>query len=196
VDVEKCDRLADAKRSLLGPAQERWLEGALGESRSRWNLLAQQTRMARLDQKPGPGRRAWTDGWDGYPAARKRLLDYFVEKRIANPVVLGGDVHQFNVADLKRDFDDPSSPVVASEFVGTSITSQGWPQERLEKFLPDNPHMKLMESRFRGYVRVEVSAKEARFDLRAIETVREPGAGCRTHATFVVEDGRPGPRRA
>ena len=195
VDVEKCEHMADPKRSLLGPAQERWLEGALSESRSRWNFLAQQTRMAQFDQKPGAGRRAWTDGWDGYPAARKRLLDFLVERKIANPVVLGGDVHQFNVADLKRDFDDPASPTVASEFVGTSITSQGWPQDRLERFLPDNPHMKLMESRFRGYVRVDLTAAEARFDLRAMESVREREAGCRTHATFIVEDGRAGPVR-
>jgi alkaline phosphatase D len=196
VDVEKCEHMADPKRSLLGPAQARWLEGALSESRSRWNFLAQQTRMAQFDQKPGPGRRAWTDGWDGYPAARKRLLDFLVERKIANPVVLGGDVHLFNVADLKRDFDDPASPTVASEFVGTSITSQGWSQDRLNEFLPDNPHMKLLESRYRGYVRVDVTAHEARFDLRAMESVREREAGCRTHATFVVGDGRAGPVRA
>lgn len=196
VDVDNCDSLSAPARSYLGRAQERWLEGALGDSQSRWNFLAQQTRMAQFDQKPGPGRRAWTDGWDGYPAARARLLGYLGERRIANPVVLGGDVHQFNVADLKRDFDDPASPVVASEFVGTSITSQGWPQHRLDAFLPDNPHMKLVESRFRGYVRVQVSAREARFDLRAMASVREPGADCRTHATFAVEDGRPGAQRA
>jgi alkaline phosphatase D len=195
VDVELCGALADSARSILGRAQERWLEGALGESRSRWNFLAQQTRMAQFDQKPGPGRRAWTDGWDGYPAARKRLLEYLAEKKVANPVVLGGDVHLFNVADLKRDFDDPAAPTVASEFVGTSITSQGWPQDRLDRFLPDNPHMKLLESRYRGYVRVDVTAHEARFDLRAMESVREREAGCRTHATFIVEDGRAGPVR-
>jgi alkaline phosphatase D len=196
VDVEKCGRLSDPRRSMLGFAQERWLEGALAESRSRWNLLAQQTRMAQFDQRPGSGRLAWTDGWDGYPAARRRLLDCFVDKRIANPVVLGGDVHQFNVADLKPDFDDPASPVVASEFVGTSITSQGWPQERVERHLPDNPHMKLMDSRYRGYARVELSAKEMRVELRAMETVKERDAACSTLATFVVEDGRPGPQRA
>ena len=38
-------------------------------------------------------------------------------------VVLGGDVHANYVADLKADFDDPASPVVATEFCGTSITS-------------------------------------------------------------------------
>lgn len=194
VDVADCRVLSDPERSFLGRAQERWLEGALAASRARWNLLAQQTRMAQFDQKPGAGRRAWTDGWDGYPAARARLLAALSAK--PNPVVLGGDVHQFNVADLKLDFDDPASPVVASEFVGTSISSQGWPQDKLNEYLPDNPHMKLMESRFRGYVRVDVSAKEARFDLRAMRTVKEPGAGCWTHATFVVEDGRAGAERA
>ena len=196
VDAENCRSLENPERTMLGRAQERWLENALSESRARWNVLAQQTRMARFDQKPGPGRRAWTDGWDGYPAARRRLLDYLVAQRVANPVVMGGDVHNFQLADLKLDFDDTAAPVVASEFVGTSITSQGWAQARLEKFLPDNPHLKLVESRYRGYLRVEVSDKEMRVDLRAMESVATRDAACRTHSTWVVEDGRPGPQRA
>jgi len=196
VDIEYCRELFDPRRSILGRAQERWLERALGESRAGWNLLAQQTRMAQFDQKPGPGRRAWTDGWDGYPAARRRLLEYVSERRIANPVVLGGDVHLFNVSDLKADFDDPASPVVASEFVGTSITSQGWSQERLDKLLPDNPHMKLLDSRYRGYVRAEVTAKAFTAELRAMQTVKSRESPCVTLATFVVEDGRPGLQRA
>ncbi|HEX5092234.1 MAG TPA: alkaline phosphatase D family protein [Burkholderiales bacterium] len=196
VDVEYCPSLEDPRRSILGPAQERWLDGAFAASGARWNLLAQQTRMAQFDQRPGPGRRAWTDGWDGYPAARRRLLDSLAARQVANPVVLGGDVHLFNVCDLKRDFDDPASPVVASEFVGTSITSQAPSQARLERLLPDNPHMKLIESRYRGYVRVEVTQKSLRADLRAMESVQTPDAACRTLATFVVEDGRPGPQRA
>ena len=195
VDVDDCPELARDTRSMLGRAQERWLEGALGRSSARWNLLAQQTPMAQFDQKPGPGRRAWTDGWDGYPAARRRLLDFLVNRKIANPVVLGGDVHSFNVNDLKLDFDDPASPVVASEFVGTSITSQAWPQERLSPMLPDNPHMKLVDSRYRGYVRAELTAQRLRVDLRAMESVTNPDAGCSTLASFIVEDGRPGARK-
>ena len=181
---------------MLGPAQERWLEGALGDSRARWNLLAQQTRMAQFDQKPGPGRRAWTDGWDGYPAARRRLLETLATRDIANPVVLGGDVHLFNVCDLKVDFDDPASPVVASEFVGTSITSQSQSQARMDRMLPDNPHMKLLEARYRGYVRVEVTPGTFRAELRAVQSVQRPDAPCATLATFAVENGRPGPQRA
>jgi len=196
VDIEKCDRLENPNRSMLGRTQEKWLEGAFAESRARWNLIAQQTTMAQFDQKPGPGRRAWTDGWDGYPAARKRLLDTLYERKIANPVVLGGDVHSFNVADLKLDFDDAASPVVASEFVGTSITSQAWPQERLNQYLPDNPHMKLMDSRYRGYTRVEVTAKGLRADLRTVASVQDRASPCTTLSTWVVEDAHAGPLRA
>ena len=196
VDVDQCPELARPTRSMLGRAQERWLEHALGASRTAWNILAQQTMMAQLDQKPGPGRIAWTDGWDGYPAARRRLLDFLFEKRISNPVVIGGDVHYFSVSQLKPDFDDPASPVVASEFVGTSITSQAWPQERLDQYRPDNPHMLLADSRYRGYVRVEVTPKRWLAELRAMESVRTREAACNTLASFAVEEGKPGPLRA
>lgn len=195
LDVTACEALSAPGRSMLGWGQERWLERALAESRAGWNVLAQQTRMAQFDQKPGPGRRAWTDGWDGYPAARSRLLETLASEKIANPVVIGGDVHAFNVCELKRDFDDPASEVVASELVGTSITSQGWSQERLNGLLADNPHMLFADSRYRGYVRVEVTAKQLRADLRAMESVQRRDAPCGTLASFVIEAGRPGPKR-
>jgi alkaline phosphatase D len=196
VDVEKCPRLENPGRSMLGRAQERWLEGALARPGARWNLLAQQTRMARFDMLAGPGRQAWTDGWDGYPAARRRLLEFIAGRRVANPVVLGGDVHAFHVCDLKADFDDPDSPVVASEFVGTSITSQSWPHERQQAMLADNPHVTFADSRYRGYVRVDLAPGLLRADLRAMQSVEAPDAPCSTLASFVVEDGRPGPQRA
>jgi len=196
IDIEQCERLFRPGRSMLGRAQERWLEHNLGESRAAWNVIAQTTPMAQFDTKPGPGRRAWTDGWDGYPAARSRFLEFVNTRKVANPVVLGGDVHSFNVNQLKLDFDDPDSPVVASEFVGTSITSQAWSQERLNQYLPDNPHMLLVDSRYRGYVRAEVTAKRMAVDLRAMESVATREAPCSTLASFVVEDGSPGPQRA
>ncbi len=194
VDVDACPELADPRRTLLGRAQERWLERALAASRAQWNVIAQQTLMAQFDRHAGPGRAAWTDGWDGYPAARRRLLEYLAEKRIANPVVIGGDVHAFFVSDLRADFGDARSPVVASEFVGSSITSQGWAQARLDALRADNPHIKLADARRRGYVRVEVNARELRADLRAMRTVARRDAACDTLASFAVENGHPGPR--
>jgi len=195
VDVAECAELADPKRTMLGAAQEQWLEAQLGASRARWNFIVQQTPMTQFDQKPGPGRSAWTDGWDGYPLARKKILDFLSTSRIANPVVLGGDVHSFNVNHLKLDFDDPASPVVASEFVGTSVTSEAWSQERLKPLLADNPHMTFTDSRFRGYARFDLSRERLGCDLRAMETVKKRESACNTLASFVVEDGRPGAKR-
>jgi len=101
----------------------------------------------------------------------------------------------FVVSNLKADFDDPASPVVASELCGTSITSGAWPQETVERVLPENPHIRFANSAYRGYLRMELTPKRLRADLRAMETVKTRDAGCRTLASFVVEDGRPGPRR-
>ena len=194
VDVEQCPQLASPDRSMLGRAQERWLDASLAGSRARWNVLAQTTRMAQVDQQPGPGRRAWTDGWDGYPASRERVLGSLVKS--PNPVVIGGDVHSFHVNELKADFDDQKSSTLASEFVGTSISSQHGGQEWLDKRRPANPHLQLADGRYRGYVRAELTPKRMLVDLRAMESVRTRDEPCTTLASFVVEDGRAGPVKA
>ena len=122
-------------------------------------------------------------------------MNHLLEKKVQNPIVIGGDVHTFHVCELKADFDDPRSPVLASEFVGTSITSQAWPQERLDRLLPDNPHILLADGRYRGYTRMDVSPKLLMASLRAVASVQQRESPCRTLASFVVEDGRPGPKR-
>ena len=196
VDAAECAALADPARTMLGAEQEAWLDAGLAGARSGWNLIAQQTLMAQLDRQPGAGKRVWTDGWDGYPAARRRLLESVAARKPANPVVIGGDVHAHWVADLKPDFDDPHSPVVASEFCGTSITSQGPSQKFVEAALAENPHLKYGRGDRRGYVRVEIKPKQLTADLRAMESVQTRDAACSTLASFIVEDGRPGPQRA
>jgi alkaline phosphatase D len=195
--VEDCAERLDARLTMLGDVQERWLETGLDRSRARWNVIGQQTLMAQLDRKPGPGQRFWTDGWDGYPVARRRLLEYLGRRRPANPVVIGGDMHMFWVTDLKPDFDDPHSPVVATEVVGTSITSQnGRSQANVDALMTDNPHVRFGNPTRRGYVRVEVTPARLRVDLRAMRSVAQPRAEADTLASFVVEDGRLGAVRA
>ena len=196
IDVRECPALADPGRSLLGAAQEAWLGRAFGDSRASWNIIAQQTLMARFGVGSGGARRYWTDGWDGYPAARKRLLSSMQSNKLQNPVVIGGDVHHHAVADLKLDFDDSASPVLASEFCGTSITSQARSQRQLDAARADNPHVKLADGRYRGYVRMEIGRKRLQADLRAMDSVTERDAACGTLASFAVEDGRAGPQRA
>jgi hypothetical protein len=45
-------------------------------------------------------------------------------------------------------------------------------------------------------VRAEVGPKRFQADLRAMESVQTRDAGCSTLATYIVEDGKPGPQRA
>ncbi len=195
VDPQVCGEIREATRSLLGAEQEAWLAREFDASRAQWNILAQQTLMAQLDRKAGAGQRFWTDGWDGYPAARKRLLESMAARKLANPVVIGGDVHMHYVADLKPDFDDAKSPVVASEFCGTSITSQGPTQKSVDALLPENPHIKLARSDHRGYVRASVGGGRFGAELIALDTVKRQDSKASVLARFVVEDGRPGPER-
>ena len=66
----------------------------------------------------------WTSGRATTPAARA-LLEFLAARQPSNPVVLTGDIHSNWVNDLKVDFRDANAPVVATEFVGTSISSGG-----------------------------------------------------------------------
>src|SRR2546426_1153677 len=104
--------------------------------------------------------------------AGRRLLDYIGQRKPPNPVVIGGDLHAFYVADLKPDFDDARSPVVATEFVGTSITTQpALTEAQAQGLLPDNPHLKLIQPARRGYVRVELTPTRMRIELQAMRSV-------------------------
>jgi alkaline phosphatase D len=96
--------------------------------------------MAQRDVKQGSEQAFWTDGWDGYPAARTRLLTDIADVKPPNPLVISGDVHSAWVSDLKPEFDNAKSAVVAIEFCGTSITSQGPSAKQVQVFLDENPH--------------------------------------------------------
>ena len=191
-----CPQRLDPQRSLLGHQQEQWLHEGLASSRARWNVLAQQTLMAQLDRLPGAGAAFWTDGWDGYPAARRRLLDFIAERKPGNPLVIGGDVHSHWVCDLKQDFDRANAPVVATEFCGTSVTSQAWAQARNLALLPENPHVKYVSSERRGYVVMELTQAQCSARLRGVDNEKLRDTGIVTQAGFVVENGRPGAQRA
>ena len=111
---------------MLGPAQEAWLSEGFRLPRARWNVLAQQVMMMRRDNDPEAGGVSYhMDKWDGAAAARQRLFDGLTQARIANAIVLTGDIHQNWAGELKANFDDPKSATVGVEFIATSITSGG-----------------------------------------------------------------------
>ncbi len=194
VALKDCPDLLDPKRTLLGADQERWLAQGWDVQRP-WNLLAQQTLMARLswsDTSQGGTGTYWTDGWDGYAPARNRLLASVAERKLPGAVVLGGDVHGHFVADLKADYDDAKSPVVATEFCGTSITSNGMSQARAEAGRLLNPHIHYAHSDQRGYVGFTLGAKRLEASLFHVAEPKEPSSAVNTAARFGVELGKPG----
>jgi len=193
VALKDCPAFLDTRRTLLGAEQERWLAEGWDATRP-WNLLAQQTLMARFswtDPADGGGT-YWTDGWDGYPAARRRLLDVVAQRRLGGVVVLGGDVHSHYVADLKLDYDDAQAGVIATEFCGSSITSLGMAQARVDAARAFNPHIRYGRSDQRGYMRFALDAKQLRAQIRVVDNALDPSSGISTSARFAVEAGRPG----
>jgi alkaline phosphatase D len=185
------ERLA-AGRTMMGFAQESWLYSGLAHSKAQWNVIAQDVLMAQLRQKLNGADAYWTDDWDGYPANRTRLLKRIGDSRVANPVVIGGDIHAFFANDLHLDFDDPASPVVATEFVGTSISSYPAPYALFAQAVPDNPHVRFCESRRRGYVSVDLERTRMQVRLRVVSDAHDPKADIATLKTFAVESGKPG----
>lgn len=189
-----CPALDDPRRSLLGAAQERWLDEGWSVERP-WNLVGQQTLMARFAWgEAGIGPEAyWTDGWDGYGPARKRLLGTIAAKKVPGVVVLGGDVHSHYVADLKVDFDATRSPTVATEFCGTSISSlSGLTAERLQALLPFNPHIRYGRTDQRGAMTFRLDAGRCEATLLGVDRPADPASAVSVLARYVVESGQPG----
>jgi alkaline phosphatase D len=193
-----CPEALNPQATMMGAEQERWLFNNLNESKTVWNVIAQQVMMARWDSAPGKDLRLSMDKWAAYPAALNRFLNFLRERKTSNLVVITGDIHSNWVAELKTDFDDPSSAVVGTEFVGTSITSGGDGMDMrpdVERQLVENPHIKFFNGQ-RGYVLCDLNAKRWQTDYRVVAAVSKPDQPISTRASFVVEKGRPGPLNA
>ncbi len=193
-----CPESLDPRATILGPQQGEWLNRELRDSRARWNVLAQQVMMAQVDSLAGSDQRFPMDQWNGYAMERRRLLEFLGNNRISNPIVLTGDIHTNWAADLKPDFASETSPVVGTEFVGTSISTGGDGSDvrpTTPLILSENPHIKFFNAQ-RGYVRCSVTPSRWQTDYRIIDAITRPDANVSTRASFVVEDSRPGAKPA
>jgi alkaline phosphatase D len=193
--VQPCAELYAGERTILGEAQERWVAEALGARAAVWTLLGQQTVFTHFDQS-GDGPLAYrADAWNGYPAARARLLATLAQRKTSNPVILGGDIHAYMVSDVNTQPDDVQSPIVATELVTTSITSVGPPQASFDRWLPENPNVRLARGDERGYLRLTIAPEHLRADLVAVDDVAREDSACHVLASFDVENGKPGVAR-
>lgn len=191
----------DPARTILGAPQEQQL--AAGFKRSvgagiRWQILAQQVVMGSLLTPPQAA--GWArqdsseevktrtrlgllasslglplnlDAWDGYPAARARLLKSAQESG-ANLVVLTGDTHNGWALDLKQG-DVPAGV----EFAGHSVTSPGMesslahvsPADVAGALVRHNPQLKWANTSRRGYVTVELTPDTAVGEWLFLDTI-------------------------
>lgn len=192
--VAPCEGVYDPGATIFGDAQEAWLKNTLDRSQAKWNIVANQVLMARIDMEPGPAEAISTDKWSGYEACRNRLMQFLLERRPSNPIVITGDIHSNWVSDLRVDWKDEKAAVVATEFTGTSISSAGDgvdEQPNTETWYRENPHLKMYNGR-RGYVLITLRADQCRADYRIMPYVSRPSAPVRTHSSWIVENNRRG----
>lgn len=195
--VWNCADLDDPNRTVLGAQQEQWLASGLATSERRWKLIGQTTQMSpAVVDLPFLGHGVHTEIWDGYPAARARLLRSIAEPNVRDVLCLGGDVHRHVAARLRLDPRNERSPVVASEFVCSSISTGGLPElftTMLERNNPDTLHIRSDE---RGYALLDITPRQTVCDFRATAFPVQEKARMHSQARFVVEAGRAGPERA
>ena len=184
-----CPARVAADRSFLGAAQEAWLARELALAPARWTVIAQPTLMAQADRAVGPGHGYWMDGWDGYSAARGRLLDALAGDSRRNPLVISGDVHAFYAADLCR---DPDARPVATEFVGGAITSEGPSEANIANLLAKNSHFRYGRGDRRGYALMALDHRNCTVEYRALEDEKSANSKIDLMARFTVEPGTPG----
>jgi alkaline phosphatase D len=193
----------DPARTLMGPQQEAWLADGLRRSvgqRTKWQVLAQQVILGTMAMPPEAanwlrpdataGARAFLtnmidagraglpaglDSWDGYPAARRRLLQASLEAD-ANLVVLSGDSH--NAWAFDHELDGHRAGI---EIAGTSVTSPG-NEDDFPGVAPDigaramvarNPQLKWTNLHQRGYATLHLTAQRATAEWVFMRTIRE-----------------------
>ncbi len=178
--------------TVLGAAQEKWLDEGLGGG-ARWNLLAQQILMMPFDRRKAgedvPN--LATDTWDGYRPARARLMDSIRKHRLSNVVIASGDYHKHFAGTVPFREDALDGEMAAVEFLSTSISTNGdgGPVPGLDTLLGNNPHVSLFADQ-RGYQMFDITKDRWRTDVKVVDTVTQRGGKLSTLASFAVTPDR------
>lgn len=212
----------DPARRIMSPAQMGWLLDGLADRRSRWKLVGNQAMLGHWGGPGAPdlppeamralglrqnGNQLYVNGWNGYPADRRRLYAGMQERDVQNLVVLSGDAHYSFAMDLPPDPFDATKydPVTGRsslgvEFVVPSVNSEAFPEtmgypprtlslpvERAS--LAGNPHHKYTELDSKGYTLVTLTAERAVAEYWFMRTVLEPGTERQLGARLVTAAG-------
>lgn len=173
------------------------MTATLRSSASAWRLLGCSVMMAQLRSIPGKPNASgansyfFSDMWDGYSPARERLFSVLRgtsdQIPVKDVVVLSGDIHTSFVNELTSDSSNPDvaqggydpatgAGSLAVEFVGTSVTSPGFPDNYVAAVKSYNPHIKYMKGSQRGYMLIDVDAKRVHTEYWYVDTVASRSA--------------------
>jgi alkaline phosphatase D len=159
--IERCDEVDDPARTMLGSEQEQWLYEGINPDDGRWDIVAQQTVMADLSISLAGPVAINNDQWDGYPAARERLLAAFSGHERA--MVLSGDLHAAMVNSVESDLVkvgtvDGSGTSALPEIVTPSVTTHMSSSiaTGLSLALLGKRHISMFDPDLHGYVLLDV----------------------------------------
>lgn len=110
----------------------------------------------------------------------------FIENKVKNLVIFGGDVHENWVGYIKADYDKFDSPILGVEFCGTSINSIGNGGKYLDARLAKNRHFIFAEATKKGYGIADFTPKDLTVTLRVLSDAQEETTSIETLAKFVV----------
>jgi alkaline phosphatase D len=180
-----CPETFDATRTMLGAEQEAFVAASVGNQGTAWNVIGQQTVMLSLEL----GEAVLNyDQWDGYPAARARLTADLAARQVPNVIVLTGDLHIAGVG-VVRDGEPGVGPIVATEFVATSISSNGNIDPALAPAVTGFLDVVDAELEHRGYILHTVTADEWQAEYRIVDDVKQPESPVSTFRTYLVRSG-------
>jgi alkaline phosphatase D len=190
----------DPRRSLLGSAQEAWLFDQLRSSQrngTAWRILGQQILFSRVTPPGWPV--LSPDVWDGYQAARDRVLDFLEMERVRDVAILSGDLHSSWALDVVRDPWRQYQPSTGAGSLAVEMLTPAisWPplfatasmRDRAPLLRTFLPHLKFLDGDQRGYVLIDVTPQRIQADWYHVPTVLERTAAESRAASFVCERG-------
>ena len=146
-----------------------WIQSQLGDTSTKWRVLGNQVMMAPLTLDVLLTTEVLNgDQWDGYPAERSRLFDYVSGNNIKDVVVVSGDIHSSWASDLPGADSTYVSATgagsVATEFIGSSITSTANVPAGTAAIEAADPWFKYIDFAKRGYLLFDLNKTRAQGD--------------------------------
>jgi alkaline phosphatase D len=208
----------DPTATMLGSTQESWLAQELkrNSAASIWQMVGMATIIGRTlmpeatvgwlrpEASEGVvskfkkdvrgsklGVPMWMDRWDGYPAARSRLLRS-AQQADADLVMLSGDSHNAWAYSLVED-----GQPAGIEFAGHSVTSPGMegqlgvdPKDVAAAFVSTNPELAWADTSQRGYLMIDLTPQRVTGEWLFMRTIKSRSTDLAGSHRMSAERGR------